>query len=130
MRRAHLFTAAISLLALASTTLADWSNLGGNPRRNGLSSAIGPQKPVLRWSGASESLISWIPLVEGNRVFNIRQTVAQNPVIGPGDSILYALDLTTGAELWTYDFPWEPGDWTTVLYGLKNGRVYLGRADD
>jgi len=130
MQRAHLFAAALSVLALASTTLADWSNLGGNPRRNGLSTAIGPQKPVLRWSGASESLISWIPLVEGIRVFNIRHAVAQNPVIGPGDSILYALDLTTGAELWTYDFPWEPGDWTTVLYGVKNGRVYLGRADD
>ncbi len=124
----------LSLLAAAhfaaTPASADWPNLGGNPARNGLTSAVGPATPTLRWSGAPLSLISWTPIVEGNRVFNIRQTVAQNPVIGPGDSILHALDLATGAELWSYDFPWEPGDWTTVLYGAKNGRVYAGRADD
>ena len=130
MARAHLLATAVSVLALSSQSFGDWSNLGGNPRRNGLTSAIGPETPALRWSGAPLSLISWTPLVEGNRVFNIRQSDAQNPVVGPGDSILYALDLTTGVELWNYDFPWEPGDWTTVLYGVKNGRVYLGRADD
>jgi outer membrane protein assembly factor BamB len=130
MPRAHILVTALSVLALSPQSHADWSNLGGNPRRNGLSTAIGPQTPALRWSGAPVSLISWTPLVEGNRVFNIRQSSAQNPVVGPGDSIIYALDLDTGAELWNYDFPWEPGDWTTVLYGVKNGRVYLGRADD
>lgn len=122
--------AAVFSLCVAADALGDWSNLGGNPGRNGLSSAIGPATPTLRWSGAPVSLISWTPLVEGNRVFNIRQSQAENPVVGPGDSILYAMNLATGAELWSYDFPWEVGDWTTVLYGVKNGRVYAGRADD
>jgi outer membrane protein assembly factor BamB len=125
----RLATAALSALC-ATTAFGDWSNLGGNAGRNGLTAAVGPATPTLRWSGAPLSLISWTPLVEGNRVFNIRQSVAENPVVGPGDSILYAMDLATGEELWSYDFPWEAGDWTTILYGVKNGRVYTGRADD
>jgi outer membrane protein assembly factor BamB len=123
-------TAVLSAICVASPSHADWSNLGGNAGRNGLTTAIGPETPSLRWSGAPESLISWTPIVEGNRVFAIRQTVAENPVVGPGDSVLHAMNLTNGEALWSYDFPWEPGDWTTVLYGAKNGRVYAGRADD
>jgi len=122
--------ASMSAIYLASTSVADWPNLGGNPGRNGLTSAVGPATPALRWSGAPLSLISWTPLVEGNRAFNIRQTVAESPLLDPNNSMLYAFDVTTGAELWSYDFPWEPGDWTMVLYGVKNGRVYVGRADD
>ena len=122
--------ASLSAICLASTAAADWPNLGGNAARNGRTSAIGPETPTLRWSGAPLSLISWTPLAEGNRAFNIRQTVAESPLLDPNNSMLYAFDVTTGAELWSYDFPWEPGDWTTVLYGVKNGRVYVGRADD
>lgn len=128
-----LITHAVSVLALAASVSvagADWSNLGGNAARNGLTTAIGPESPTLRWSGAPLSLISWTPLTEGNRVFNIRQTVAESPLLDPNNSMLHAFDVTTGAQLWSYDFPWEPGDWTTVLYGVKNGRVYVGRADD
>lgn len=114
----------------AASAHADWSNLGGNPGRNGLTSAVGPATPKLRWSGASESLIALTPIVEGNRVFNIRVTVAESPLLDPNNSMLYAFDLATGNQLWSYDFPWEPGDWTMVLYGARDGRVYTGRADD
>lgn len=124
----------LSLLAAAHFTStpasADWSNLGGNPARNGLTSAVGPATPTLRWSGASLSLIAWTPIVEGGRVFNIRQTVAGSPLLDPNNSMLHALDLATGNQLWTYEFPWQPGDWTMVLYGARDGRVYTGRADD
>lgn len=115
---------------LAANAHADWSNLGGNPGRNGLTSAVGPATPKLRWSGAPLSLIAWTPIVEGNRVFNIRQTVAESPLLDPNNSMLYAFDLATGNQLWTYEFPWEPGDWTMVLYGARDGRVYAGRAGD
>jgi outer membrane protein assembly factor BamB len=119
----------IAAATWASEARADWPHLGGNSARNGLTSAVGPATPTLRWSGASESLISWTPIVEGNRVFNVRQTVAQNPFEGPGDSVIHAFDLATGAPLWTYDFPWVPGNWTTSIHGAKNGRVYAGRAE-
>ncbi|MFM8785719.1 MAG: PQQ-binding-like beta-propeller repeat protein, partial [Phycisphaerales bacterium] len=32
-----------------------------------------------------------------------------------------------GGTLWTFDCPFEAGDWTTVVYGARNGRVYVGR---
>lgn len=119
-----------SIASAGADARADWPNLGGNAARNGLTSAVGPATPTLRWSGASLSLIAWTPIVEGGRVFNIRQTVAASPLLDPNNSMLHALDLATGNQLWTYEFPWQPGDWTMVLYGARDGRVYTGRASD
>lgn len=35
--------------------------------------------------------------------------------------------VSTGQILWTFDCPFQTGDWTTVVYGAKNGRVFVGR---
>ena len=122
--------APIVLVAASTVATGDWSNLGGNARRNGLTSAVGPETPTLRWSGASYSVTPWTPLAAGNRVFSIRQEGWPNPDFGPGYGILHARDLATGATLWTYDFPWEPGDFNAVLYGVNNGRVFVGRSSN
>jgi outer membrane protein assembly factor BamB len=114
-------------LALAGSALADWSNLGGGPGRNGLVAAQGPAALSQRWSGAPTSLISWTPIVEGDRLFTVRQLQAQSPVQGPGDSPVYAMRVSTGQILWSFDCPFQAGDWTTVVYGAKNGRVFVGR---
>jgi outer membrane protein assembly factor BamB len=120
-------TALIPLL-LVPTASADWSNLGGNAGRNGLVAAVGPVEPIVAWSGAPDSLIAWTPIVEGNRVFTIRQTYAQAPFNPPpGDSVVHCFDLETGASLWSFDCPYQPGDWTTVVYGAAQGRVFVGR---
>lgn len=75
-----------------------------------------------------QCLISWVPLIEGNRVFMVRQTYAGSPYNPPpGEARVHCLDLQTGATLWTFDCPFETGDWTTVVYGVRNGRVYVGR---
>ena len=117
------------IFASAPSALADWPVLGGTMGRNGLVAAIGPDEPTVAWQGAPNSLISWTPIVEGNRIFTVRQLQfqAQNPVVGPGDSPVYALDLATGAILWTFDCPFAAGDWTTVVYGVHQGRVFVGR---
>ena len=131
MTTPHLLAASIGLLAssLAATIAsADWTVLGGTMGRNGLVSSVGPVTPKIAWQGAPESLIAWTPLVEGNRVFLVRQTYAQAPFNPPpGDSIVYCFDLDTGAILWSFDCPFVPGDWTTVLYGVNQGRVFVGR---
>jgi outer membrane protein assembly factor BamB len=121
------FTAALLFLAIPTAVRADWSNLGGGAGRNGLVAVQGPTAPTARWSGAPNSLIAWTPIVEGNRLFVVRQLQAQNPVQGPGDSPVYAMDVSTGAVLWTFDCPFAAGDWTTVVYGARDGRVFVGR---
>jgi outer membrane protein assembly factor BamB len=126
MLRRTVLTVSCVLLATASTATADWSNLGGNQCRNGLSDAIGPATPELVWGTGPSSLIAWSPCVEGNRIFVVRQT-AFAPSGVPNDSKVYALNLTTGATLWSFVCPYAPGDWTTNVYGVNNGRVFVGR---
>ncbi len=107
---------------------ADWSNLGGNAGANGLMPTSGPATATQVWvRNDLPGLIAWAPAVEGDRMFVVRQTQAQNPVTGPGDSIVRCLSLATGATLWSFDCPFAAGDWTTVVYGARDGRVYVGR---
>jgi hypothetical protein len=104
---------------------SDWSNSGGNARRNGLSDTTGPKAADLLWSGGRSSIISWLPMTEDNRLFVIRQTG------WPGsqhDSPIVAMDLSTGEELWTKEIPYNTNDWTTWIAGVKNGQVYASRS--
>ena len=50
----------------------DWTNNGGNAGRNGQTRAIGPDAPVQAWSGGRQSVIAWQPVVEGTRVYMVR----------------------------------------------------------
>jgi outer membrane protein assembly factor BamB len=106
----------------------DWTNSGGNAGRNGLSAERGPEGPDLLWSGGRSSIIGWQPVTEGRRVFIVRQQGAPS-LDEPGDSPIVALDLDTGAELWTADLPFNPGEWTTWIAGVKDGRVYASRSN-
>jgi len=120
---------AIGALLAAGTAHADWSNLSGNAQSNGLSAVVGPSAADETWSRSDLScLSSWGPITSGNRVFMVRQTYAQAPYNPPpGEARVHCLDLQTGATLWTFDCPFEPGDWTTVVYGARDGRVLVGR---
>lgn len=117
-----------ALLAVTAIALGDWSNLGGNAMVNGRTDAVGPSSAAQVWQRTNiPTLISWAPAVDGDRLFWVRQTQAQNPVVGPNDSMVHCLSMATGATLWTFTCPFQTGDWTTVVYGAKNGRVYVGR---
>ncbi len=117
-----------ALLALSAVAVGDWSNLGGNAQANGRTAAVGPSSAAQAWQRTDiPTLISWSPIVDGDRMFWVRQTQAQNPVVGPNDSMVYCLTMATGGTLWTFTCPFDPGDWTTVVYGAHGGRVYVGR---
>ncbi len=103
----------------------DWSNAGGNAKRNGLSESKGPLAADLLWSGGRTSLISWLPVTEENRLFVVRQNG------WPGaahDSPVVAMDLFSGQELWSIEIPYQTNDWTTWVGGVKNGQVYASRS--
>lgn len=104
----------------------DWTNLGGNARRDGRSEAAGPQFADLRWSGGRSSLISWHPVTEGDRAFLVRQP--KWPWQQPDDAFVVAMDLATGAELWAKALPYNPDEWIPWIAGARDGKVYASRS--
>ncbi|MBL9150692.1 MAG: PQQ-binding-like beta-propeller repeat protein [Phycisphaerae bacterium] len=130
MRRTPSALAVLAAIVVApfavAAPLGDWSNLGGNECRNGLVDAVGPATPSVRWSGAPNSVIAWSPAVEGNRLFVVRQT-GFVPSGVPNESKVYAIRVSDGAPLWNFATPYVSGDWTTNVYGVSNGKVYVGR---
>lgn len=124
----RLLASCLLVAVAAFTASGDWPHLGGNSMVNGLVPHTGPQSAALVWQRTNiPTLISWSPAVSGDRIFWVRQTQASNPVTGPGDSVVYCISLVTGATLWTFDCPFQTGDWTTVVYGARGDRVYVGR---
>jgi len=104
---------------------SDWSNAGGNARRNGLSEVKGPLRADLLWSGGPTSIISWLPVTEDNRLFVVRQRGWPGST---NDSMVFAKDLLIGQTLWNVSIPYHTNDWTTWVAGVKNGQVYASRS--
>jgi outer membrane protein assembly factor BamB len=111
----------------AGADAGDWNNVGGNPACNGLTQELGPGAQTLLWSGGKSSIIAWQPVTEGPRVFLVRQT-SFVPAGVPSDAPIVSYDIETGQELWTAHLPYTPGEWTTWVGGVKDGRVYASRA--
>lgn len=118
--------AAPAAAAPEGAPVSDWLNYGGTSGRNGRSTQVGPGTASPLWSGGRPSIISWLPVTSGNRLFLVRQTAF--PEGEPGASPVVAMNLTTGAELWAAHIPFNPGDWTTWIAGVRDGRVYASRS--
>lgn len=118
---------ALAVLAVVTPAQAgDWSNSGGNAGRNGLSDEIGPTAADLAWSGGRTSLIAWLPVTEGGRMFTVRQE--RWPYQQPNDAYVVASDLDDGRELWAVVLPYSSGDWTPWIAGVRDGKVYCSRS--
>ncbi|MGC9199840.1 MAG: PQQ-binding-like beta-propeller repeat protein [Acidobacteriaceae bacterium] len=104
---------------------------------NGYTYAINAQTGKLIWAHYGWNMNMSNPLVVGDRVFvstgsayfNYANTMkylkGQRPTRGPGLNTIFALDRTTGKELWAYHTPGE--GMPTPLY--KNGFLYEGTGD-
>jgi hypothetical protein len=113
--------------AWAAGSLADWPNAGGNAGRNGQTPHAGPDSAQVLWSGAPAAIIAYQPVIEGDRVFMVRQnSFIPNGV--PNDSPIIAKDLHTGATLWPINLPYNSGDWTAWIAGVRDGKVYASRS--
>jgi outer membrane protein assembly factor BamB len=125
-------TAAFLSSSLAQAQPQSWTSVGGNAQSNGLVSVVGPDAPDVLWEGGELSWIPWQPFIEGRRVFLVRQNEFPSnldPLIAdPTDAPIIALDLDTGAELWRAHIPYEPGNWTTWIAGVSNGRIFASRS--
>src|SRR6187401_802932 len=118
----------LALAALAPRAPAgDWTNTGGDFRRDGRTSEAGPDAASILWTGGRSSLIAWGPVTLGRRVFAVRQT-GFPPGGEPNGSPVVAQDLDTGAELWAAHVPYNAGDWTTWIAGARDGHVYASRS--
>jgi hypothetical protein len=126
----HTSLVAVCGLALAVPALAQsWSNSGGNAQRNGQTPQSGPDAPTVLWTNPRSSVIAWLPLIDGRRVFTVRQTgFPPEPASGSASPIV-ALNLDTGTELWpAFQIPFASGDWTTYILGARDGKLYASRS--
>ncbi|MFO0836083.1 MAG: PQQ-binding-like beta-propeller repeat protein [Phycisphaerales bacterium] len=115
--------AAMSAGALAQ----DWTNNGGNAGRNGQTNQLGPDAATQLWSGGRTSVIAWQPVIEGSRVFMVRQT-GFPPEPNSDKSPVVCMNLDTGQEIWARNIPWLTGDWTTWVAGVSHGKVFVSRS--
>ncbi|OGL47186.1 MAG: hypothetical protein A2161_14435 [Candidatus Schekmanbacteria bacterium RBG_13_48_7] len=120
-----LFIVLFLLIYITEVNAGDWTNSGCNAQRNGITNEYGPTGEDILWSGGRTSLIAWLPVTEGSRVFMVRQANWPGSI---NDSLIVAMDLISGGELWTYEIPYNPGDWTIWIAGVKNGQVYASRS--
>jgi hypothetical protein len=110
-----------ALLVLTPIVFAgDWNNSGGNAGRNGQTPEVGPEAATQIWSGSRSSIIAWQPVIEGSRLFLVRQSAFPPESMA---SPVVCQDLDSGAELWATHIPANSGDWTTWIAGVKDGRV-------
>ncbi len=124
----HPIRTVLASLALASCLVAqDWTNAGGNSRRNGQTEAYGPLTAEVAWSGSSSSVIAWQPVIAGDRVFVVRQ-LGFPPAGEPDGSPVVCHDLQSGVVLWSVDIPFQDGEWTTWVAGTSDGKVYACRS--
>ena len=117
-----------SATAVGGASTQDWTNLGGNAQRNGMSSAVGPSADELAWSNTDDfSIIAWHPVTLGERAFAIRESGF--PGVTANDKLV-AYDLATGQELWSTVVPYggDPNEeWIAYIAGTHDGKVYAAR---
>lgn len=125
-RNVALWSVAAGSLAMSGGAFAQgWSNSGGNAGRNGSFAVLGPDAADQLWQGGRSSIIAWQPVIDGSRVFLVRQTGFPPETTG---SPVVAMDLETGRELWAVNIPANSGDWTAWVMGARDGRVYASRS--
>jgi hypothetical protein len=122
-----------AVLCLASTAPAqDWSNLGGDGARNGRSITVGPKSASLAWQNTTDpAVIAWQPVVEGDRVFTVREAGFPQSG-GAANDALVAYDLGSGSELWRKTLPFNGNtsqQWIAWIGGAHGGRVYACRSE-
>lgn len=108
----------------------DWSNVGGNAARNGLSTARGPVLAQIAWNAVETSIIAWNPVVDAGRVFVVKQTGFPSNGGSPGDAVV-ALRQSDGGELWRKTVAYSGStttNWTAWVAGASAGNVYVSRA--
>ncbi|MDX2146097.1 MAG: PQQ-binding-like beta-propeller repeat protein [Planctomycetota bacterium] len=127
-------SAPVALACAAWSTLPvlanDWTNTGGNARRNGLSSVLGPDAATLLWSRPEFSIIAWAPVSADGRVYVIKEFGFPTNGGAANDDVV-AYDQETGLQLWRRSLPFggdTTRDWIAWIAGARDGKVYASRS--
>ena len=96
----------------------NWTNGGGNEKRNGLSDIPGPNAATVFWQGTDNGFFGTQVYIEANKLVTMRFISMTNaPVV--------CHDLYTGQLLWSKDVTYGAG--RSLPIGIKNGNVYVVR---
>jgi len=128
MRSIIIILTSVMLFCAPNIALADWNvGPGGNSMRNGQSSDPGPLDDTVLWEGGPFSHFPRQASAEGNTYVVARTFDSGDNLHG---TYLYALDATTGTELWYTELPvpFPATDFRVQLLGINGGRVYATRS--
>jgi outer membrane protein assembly factor BamB len=113
-----IFIILIAIFCNTGLFAGDWTNGGGNEKRNGLSDIPGPNAATVFWQGTDNGLFGTQVYIEANKLVTMRFISLTNaPVV--------CHDLYTGQFLWSKDVTYGAG--RSVPLGIKNGNVYVVR---
>ena len=115
-------------LTLPTNVFADWNvGPGGNSSRNGQSSDSGPLEDTVLWEGGPFSHFPRQASSEGNTYVVARTFDSGDNLHG---TFLYALEVSTGSELWHVELPvpFPATDYRVQLLGINGGKVYATRS--
>jgi hypothetical protein len=114
---------AVVVVTVGNASGGDWTTFGGNPARTGnYAAALGQEPLVEAWTREFEAAGSYA-VIGASRVFMSSGTSQGAETQAP---ILRALDLSSGADHWTRNFPEEePLYARLVSIAWHSGAVYL-----
>lgn len=117
MKKPICFAVCTLLSALCSFALAgDWTTVGGNSQRNGLSDENGPANRIVRWEArTASSTVAFQVYTWGDKLVTMRYD------FGSGQGILVCHRLLSGDSLWTFQ-PWPGAKMLPI--GFRDDRVY------
>jgi outer membrane protein assembly factor BamB len=117
-----------SPLGVGRALASDWNTaVGRDAARTGLSPDVGPAAPTILWQGGRPSVIAQQAVAAGNILVSNRMHNINDVQNG---TLIVAQNLTSGAELWTANLPWDaqsPG-WRNKVSAFRDGRIYATRA--
>ncbi len=108
-----------------SVAFGQWSNAGAYTGRTSNVLTYGPDSPRLAWAFDSPSLIAGQPLSSSGTVVVARSAVP--PEDEAGRPVIFALDVETGALIWSAPVPYREGDGPATTLAIAS-RVFVTRA--
>jgi len=111
--------------AVSSTDNIDWwPQFKHDPQHTGFSTSKGPETANVLWTYSNTSCGT---IGDGVAVVDNRVYAASSGIRHISSGALFCLNTSNGAELWSYTFPYEEGNYYSVFGSptVMDGKVYV-----